>query len=337
MQKNRARFSLQFYLPFVVALAIILNIVLFYIFFRFYTVDRIVARLNEVTGMAFPIEAFADKTLMWILVGYEAGTLTALIAVLGLSVYFWVVRPLVRLNKNVNMRNLSAIHTTARLDEIGQLTNSFAHLSQDLEDERKAQLRIIASISHDIKTPLTSVLGYSERLIKKDLDDEKKRRYLSVIYEDAKVIADIVSEFDEFLLARQSASLNLKRVELSSILRMLADEYGSRLTVRAFTQSAVLADEAKLRRVFANLFNNAVKHNGRDVHVSLTIADAGDFVSFTVKDDGAGAPNDSIPYLFEPFFTTDQSRSLSGLGLSICQNIVNAHGGEISAPKQRRV
>lgn len=262
----------------------------------------------------------------------------------GVALHFRYVSPLMRLKRNINQYDPEkppAVLPAYRKDEIGQLEESFSILAKSLSDEKKIQKRIIASISHDIKTPLTSVMGYAERLIKKKIDAEKQKQYLNTIYSQAKDIEAIVSEFDGYLETSTESKLDLKPYETAFICKMLSDEYvqqlaenGIQVSVENFCEagSKIYVDMAKLRRVFANTIGNSIRHaNAEKLSIFMKAEETEKFVRFTISDNGQGVPENEIPLIFEPFYTSDKSRRVSGLGLSICQGIVNAHGGHIGA------
>jgi signal transduction histidine kinase len=265
----------------------------------------------------------------------------------GIALHFRYVRPLMRLKSNINQYDNDnanpppALPTVYRKDEIGQLEESFAALSKSLSGEKQVQKRIVASISHDIKTPLTSVMGYAERLIKKDFDPEKRKQYLNIIYSQAKDIEAIVSEFDEFIENSTESKLDLKPYGTAFICKMLSDEYVQQLSENGIqvsientceADSVINVDMPKLRRVFANIIGNSIRHaNAENLSIFIQAKETEEYVRFTIFDNGQGVPDNELPFLFEPFYTSDKSRRVSGLGLSICQSIVNAHGGRIRA------
>jgi signal transduction histidine kinase len=214
-------------------------------------------------------------------------------------------------------------------------------LMSKLDDEKAAQTRIIASISHDIKTPLTSVLGYAEFLQNPNLSEERRKKYLATIYEKAKVIQQTVIGFDDYL--SHNLELNLHR-EFVTVGRILSDaENGIRTEMwkdGLFVEFekcgceniTVYADTAKLQRVFMNAVTNSARHSGKNtITVTVSAKDNGPDVLFTVRDDGKGVKRDQLDRIFEPMYTTDTSRSVAGLGLSICKDIIESHGGSIYA------
>ncbi|OJU17715.1 MAG: hypothetical protein BGN88_00230 [Clostridiales bacterium 43-6] len=208
-------------------------------------------------------------------------------------------------------------------------------------EEKQLQNRIIASISHDIKTPLTSVLGYSERITKKELTIEKQRKYIETIYNQAKDIEAIVDEFDDYLGASLPNKGEQRNYSVNYLRKMLQDEYASQLSEQHIlflvenkceNHRAIHIDLLKLRRVFANIIGNSIRHaKVKDVKISLTTESSQGHLFFTLADNGGGVSDSDLPHIFEPFYTSDKSRRVSGLGLSICKQIIEGQDGTITA------
>lgn len=262
----------------------------------------------------------------------------------GIALYLNVkyARPITRLEKRMEQyrRDGIAVPSSERRDEIGQLENEFSHLSKSLNEEKQLQNRIIASISHDIKTPLTSVLGYTERVVGHDIPPEKQKQYLGVIYNQARDIESIVQSFDEYLLTTMPAKDQSQPYTTEYICDMLEDEYRDALEHEGVTFSvhsacddgaAVRADLFGLRRVFANIIGNSLRHGKAEkpaIRVNARCEE--DRVCFALSDNGSGVDEADLAHVFEPFYTSDQSRRVSGLGLSICKSIAERHGGTIT-------
>lgn len=253
------------------------------------------------------------------------------------------VRPILRLkDETVNfLKRGTKLQPSKRTDELGELENSFYYMTEELTEEKTKQNRIIASISHDIKTPLTSILGFSERLIKKDLDRDKQNSYLKSIYTQGKNIEAIVEDFDEYLNFSMDNSLVLKSIQVSFLHDLLQEEYMdicAEQGVVLFIENNCLEgalidiDIAKIRRVFANLIGNAIRHNtDTGLKIRIVFDQIGNEIVITVADNGSGVPEAEMPHIFEPFFTSDKSRKVSGLGLSICKQIIENHAGIIGS------
>lgn len=261
----------------------------------------------------------------------------------GLIIHFRYVTVLMKLDaKMKRYRSGDIIDMPVRSrDEIGQLQASFAELSQTLYEEKQTQNRIIASISHDIKTPLTSVLGYSERIASKQLSTERQKQYMQIIYNQAKDIASIVDEFDDYLSTTVTGAAQSQNYEVSYLCSMLEDEYSIQLGEQGIILivnnsckegTLVHVDLLKLRRVFSNIIANSLRHAGvEDLIIGVSAMAENNRVVFTLADNGHGISAADFPHIFEPFYTSDKSRRVSGLGLSICRQIVEGLGGTIEA------
>lgn len=265
-----------------------------------------------------------------------------LFLLVALTMYLVVVAPIVRLRKS--MRRYSEKgeqpERSERQDEVGKLQNAFADLTGMLACKERAEHRLIASISHDIKTPLTSVLGYSERLRSAELSPEKRRLYLDSVYEKALRIKSVVDEFDEYLDAGLRDTAPMRLLTAGELCRRLREEYeaelldaGVELHVECRCPDAqFLCNWEQLRRLFGNLIGNSIQHAGAP-HLKLRLGCSQEDhqVVFLFQDNGRGVSPELLQQIFEPLYTSDQGRKVSGLGLSICKSILKAHGGGVSA------
>jgi len=262
--------------------------------------------------------------------------------VMGTTIVLLIVAPIVRLRHTMRRYYESGQRPerTARLDEVGRLQNTFADLVGIVERKEQAERQLIASISHDIKTPLTSVMGYSERLRSADLPSEKQRQYLNSVYEKAVAIKSIVDEFDEYLDAGLRDNAPLRLMTAQTLCDLLRDEYGDELAetgaqfeLRCLCpREQFLCNWDHMRRCFGNLIGNSLQHSGADpIRLTLTCRREDEDVVFLFADNGRGVPQDMLEQIFEPLYTSDKGRKVSGLGLSICRSIVRAHGGSIRA------
>jgi signal transduction histidine kinase len=271
--------------------------------------------------------------------------IAALLALIAVVLRYGLLKPLTQLNQRMadyrqGKRNTVAV--TRRRDEFGQLSREFEQLTSALDEEKRMQDRIVASISHDIKTPLTSVMGYVERLIKGNVKDEERvRHYLQTIYDRAQSINSLVADFDGYL-ASSAQTLKLKPVSAESLCGLIREEYGDELQSEgvdfALENTAGNAmfsgDLGKMRRVFGNLIGNAVRHSTPAglLKIRISCHREGDMLRFSVGDNGVGVAPEEWEHIFEPFYTGDASRGEgSGLGLAICKSIVEAHSGRIHA------
>lgn len=276
-----------------------------------------------------------------VIIAVHAATLFAAI----ISVHFIVTKPLRSLRENVkSYKSGNRFRAVERGDEIGELYNSFSDLTGQIDAEKAAQNRIIASISHDIKTPLTSVMGYTEFLKNPNLTESRREKYINTIYEKAKDIQDTVLGFDDYLSHNLDLNLKCEFMTAGELLdraaeHMSTDALGSGVRVvrdyEACRDEQIYVDRQRLGRVFMNTVTNAVKHSGKDpVTVTLSAEKRDGGILIKITDDGIGVKKDQLEKIFEPLYTTDNSRSVAGLGLSICREIVGSHGGTIYAESE---
>lgn len=227
--------------------------------------------------------------------------------------------------------------------ELDIIQNEFVNLVDSLEEEKREQNRIIASISHDIKTPLTSIISYSDLLDDDSLSREEIVKYSVKINEKAHHIKNILGTFDEYLTSYDNKKLKLDDILVKDIVSDLITDYKVELESKniKFTVDSkcnvevVKVDVLKLKRVFSNIISNSIRYVPRNKgHISVNIFSDDGYVYFQVSDNGPGIDEKIINKVFDPFFTTDQSRKISGLGLSICKEFVEMLGGNINLYNQ---
>lgn len=222
-----------------------------------------------------------------------------------------------------------------------RIQNTFVDMVDSLEIEKDYQNQIIASISHDIKTPLTSVIGYADRLKNKNLTEDKKIKYIDKIYNKAFLIKEILEEFDDYQSCNLKETLKFDNICIKELCNNIKKDFEEELNDKKIAlkitsdcdDKAISVDVVKLRRVFSNIITNSVTHfKGKQGVINVVISYKRNFFKFEVADNGGGIANASdIKRIFEPLYTTDPSRKIPGLGLSICKQIVSAHEGRIYA------
>lgn len=265
-----------------------------------------------------------------------------LFVVAGVMLYLLIVSPIIGLRKT--MREYSEKGAlpprSLRMDEVGKLQNTFADLTGVLKAKEQSERRLIASISHDIKTPLTSVLGYSERLLSVPLSPEKRERYLHSIHDKGLAIQSIVDEFDDYLEAGLRDEAPMELLSAQALCDSLRQEYQAelldanvRLNIRCTCPRAeLICNQAHMRRYFGNLIGNSIQHSKAE-HLELDVLCRQENKELMLEfwDNGNGVPDELLQQIFEPLYTSDRGRKVSGLGLSICRSIVHAKGGTVTA------
>jgi len=215
---------------------------------------------------------------------------------------------------------------------------------QALEAQQREQRRqeLVAFLAHDLKTPLTSVLGYLE-LLRDDpsLSQEERQKYTGIALEKARRLEDLLGEFFD-MSTMDLSDIRREEVQLSLLLEQLADEFYPLFDAHDLTcvleiapHLTVEGDGDRLARVFDNVLRNAVSYSAPGAAVKLTAAQEGSFAVTRISNVGLEIPEKELSNIFRKFYRLDAARSSrtggAGLGLAIAREIVELHGGTISA------
>lgn len=274
-----------------------------------------------------------------------------IIAMIIIIVYVrrMIIFPLENLAKSIRGYNKNAFtEVNTEKNELKSLTKDFDTLTEAINEEHRKQTRIIASMSHDIKTPLTSIMGYAEQLKKEDLPRERRERYVKTIYEKSLAIKRLIENLDDYITYNDKADSSEKTLVAVKQLVSAVDSYYRDDLERVncnfviddtTTDAMIIINKSDMLRVFGNIISNSTKHQvpGRPLEILIEVSQTNYEISFKVSDNGEGVPSDQYRKIFEPLYTTDESRSksVSGLGLSICKDIIDAHSGRIYAQKSK--
>ncbi len=276
------------------------------------------------------------------LVKFQIGSICLTLLIYSAIIHIVQIKPLLKLSADMeSFRYGKVVETTKSNDEIGKCRNNFAALTRRLEREKNVQNEIIASISHDIKTPLTSVMGYAERLKKKKFSEERTQKYLDTIYSKSLAIKELVEEFDDYLGCNIRTTLKLQITSVKDLEEMLINEYQDELHSKGIEfeiekkcgdNIEFAIDMPKMRRVFGNIIGNSLKFfSDEKPRIGVTISEESKEIVLNIEDNGIGVKEEELESIFTPLYTSDASRSVAGLGLAICKQIVEAHDGKIKA------
>ena len=231
-------------------------------------------------------------------------------------------------------------------DEIGKLSKSFNMMKDQIEKTERTRRELIANISHDLRTPLTSINGFVQGMLDGIVKPEEQMSYLRIIQEETNRLINLTSDILD-LAKIESGSLSLK-VECVNIrqitgsvlssIQLKARERGIRISCNIDSQIRALADEARLKQILANILSNALKYSQMGGLIQIEAEYQEQMVLISIKDHGIGISKDDLPFIFEKFFRADRSRRTedesSGLGLSIVKNLVILNGGSIKVESE---
>lgn len=235
-------------------------------------------------------------------------------------------------------------------DEIDQLAISFNSMARRLEEANRLQVeaetarrQMIAAISHDLRTPLSSIQAMVEAIQDDVVDKETARFYLSQILDEAHGLTVLINDlFDLSQIDAGALRLQLESSPAAVLIRDALDTMQPKAIKREITLDAardcedlnVFADPSQIQRVFYNLVDNAIRYTPRGGIVRVYAVESGREVVFNIEDTGHGIDEADLPHVFDRFYRADRSRhddGGAGLGLAIARGIVEAHGGRIWA------
>lgn len=244
------------------------------------------------------------------------------------------------------------------MDEFSSMANNLNRMQikikELIDNERnseKTKNELITNIAHDLRTPLTSILGYLEILVNNEnLTEEKKKEYSKIAYEKSHKLGDLLEDlFSYTKVSLNTLTLNLTNFDIVFLLNQLIEEMYPILEKNDLSfefksnvkKLEIVADPKLISRLFENLLNNAIKYgkDGKKIFIKLYKIDNEDFY-VSIINYGNIIPKESIDKLFERFYRADESRnskiSGSGLGLAISKNIVDLHKGNIKVTSGKK-
>ena len=227
-------------------------------------------------------------------------------------------------------------------DEYRELSDTISYMVSELKSNEEKQRKFIANISHDFRSPLTSIKGYAEALKDGTIPYESKDKYLDIIGFESERLHKLTSSLLQLSsIDSGGLSLDIKSFDITKVIRTIADAFegtcrNKKITLKLqFDEPKIYvdADQARIEQVIYNLTDNAIKFSNKDSEIIMGVAVKGVKAVVRVKDFGVGIPKESINRVFERFYKSDPSRGKdkkgTGLGLSIAKEIITAHDEEI--------
>lgn len=278
-------------------------------------------------------------------------------ALLILWIYRGVMQPLGKMQlaaKNIKEGNLDFELKPTSDDELGQLCRDLEDMRKRLKDNAEEKIKydkenkeLISNISHDLKTPVTTIKGYAEGIMDGVADTpEKMERYIRTIYNKATEMNTLINELTLYTkIDTNRIPYNFNTLSVNAYFDDCAEDLAVEMESRNvefgyFNYVAdnvkIIADAEQIKRVVHNIVNNSLKYMDKPKgKINLRVKDVGDFVQVELEDNGKGIAAKDLPNIFDRFYRTDASRNSSkggsGIGLSIVKKIIEDHGGKIWA------
>jgi signal transduction histidine kinase len=225
-------------------------------------------------------------------------------------------------------------------DEIGRLAQAFNSMLNRIQALMLQMEEVTDNIAHDLRSPIARIRGIAEGMITSETSPEERLPMAGTIIDECDRLLEMINTMLDISEAEAGlARLHVEEIDIGAVVRdvcelfqPMAEEKNITLTIQLPERLCVSGDLRKLQRVLANLLDNAIKYTPAGGHVRMSVGAEETQVAVTVEDTGIGIPKEEIPHVFERFFRGEKSRSApgNGLGLTLAQAFVTAHGGRIT-------
>ncbi|MFJ7935670.1 ATP-binding protein [Sporosarcina sp. NPDC096371] len=255
-----------------------------------------------------------------------------------------LTRPLIRMKEATEKLSNGDFNVSLPVvgnDELGELSGSIQKLATDLERLKTERNEFLASIAHELSTPLTYLIGYSTIAMRQGLNEQERQHYLSIIVEESNRMKDLVknlldlAKMDETTFT-VSKELFWTRPFFEDMQRLVEPSFNMKnvqLAVRCDVDFQILADPLRLEQIVLNLLDNALKYSAEETEVTLEVYQKKEKTVIRVTDVGMGIPSEELAFIFEKLYRVEKSRSRTfggtGIGLAVVKELVEAHGGSI--------
>ena len=286
---------------------------------------------------------------------YKAGLSSLLLVMMfGIIVVYYlsirITKPMLSLNEAAKViagGNFEHRVEIVSDDEVGQLADSFNHMAESLNNYEKVRREFIANVSHDLRSPLTSMQGFLNAILDGTVPVEKQDKYLRIVLEETKRLSKLTNDIVDLSRAQESnitlecSRFDVNKLIRSNILRVEPRLNDKKLLVNAVfehQETFVFADSDKIDRVIYNLIDNAIKFSPAESKIEVETTWKDNKVIIQIQDSGPGISKEDQKFIFDRFYKADSSRGEdklgSGLGLSIVKEFLLAHGENIAVKSQ---
>jgi len=230
-----------------------------------------------------------------------------------------------------------------RRDEMGYLSGTLNYMAEQIARAEDNQRKFIANVSHDFRSPLTSVRGYLTAMIDGTIPPELSEKYLTIVLNETERLTKLTNGLLELnSLNDKGLVLTYSDFDINAVIKQTCETFGVQCERKKISFEVILsgeelfvhADKDKIQQVLYNLIDNAIKFSNSNSMIKIETTEKNDMAFISVKDSGIGIPKDSINMIFDRFYKTDLSRGKdkkgTGLGLAITKEIILAHNQNIN-------
>lgn len=227
-------------------------------------------------------------------------------------------------------------------DEIGEVSNAFNNMVDELQTMEEQRKGFVANVSHELRSPITSIAGYVQGMLDGTIPPADQQKYMRVVYDETQRLTRLIRDLLD-LSRIESGNIPMNPIDfnINEMMRRVLIKYEGRIDAKNMEVEAEFADEPclvhadvdRIEQVVSNLVDNAIKFCGQYGTLTLKTQVIGTICRVTIADDGAGIDEDDLPHVFDRFYTVDKAHTSgkgTGLGLSIVKEIIVQHGHDIT-------
>ncbi len=231
----------------------------------------------------------------------------------------------------------------ASCDEISQLASSFNYMADSLKQLEEMRTSFISDISHELRTPMTSISGFVQGIIDGTIPKEKEKEYLNIVLEESTRLWRLTNEmFEMTKMTSPKYKLSVKKFDINEVVRLCIIGAEQKIDAKMLELDVwfenetlnVLADPDAIKRVIINLLDNAIKFSFEGKTIGIRVYERNRRINFEITNYGTGISKEDLPHIFDRFYKSDKSRGRdktgAGLGLSFVKNILSLHSQNIT-------
>jgi signal transduction histidine kinase len=284
-------------------------------------------------------------TLVW------SGVMSIFIGIgVALIVSNLTVKPLKemqKLAKRISQGDYSARIGLKSRDEIGELASSLNYMAEQLTDIENMRKKLVQNVSHDLRTPLTSIKGYLELLEDESFTEEEKLKSINTIQKEVERMETIVKEITRLsIIDGKNYQLDIEKLDLNSVVKesipiisIEAEKKNIQIQIDSLQKEVfIMGDKEKVKEVIINLLDNAIKFTNEGF-IKISTSQNKNYVSLIIEDTGIGIDPEDMPHIFERFYRGEKSRSKNssglGIGLAITKELVYMQNGKIEVESKK--
>ncbi|WP_410984514.1 sensor histidine kinase [Bacillus cereus] len=303
---------------------------------------------KQITGYVhmFLDTAFLEKMILRLAHQFIIiGVLTLVLTTISVFIFSRVITfPLIKMKRATEKMlklNKPIKLGIKRNDELGSLAKTIEELSSELTYMKKERNEFLASVAHELLTPLTYMKGYAKVAKRDSLSKEEREEYLQIIEDETDSVTELVQDlFDLAQLEQHQFIIKKQKIPLQPFLERMIEKTKPALAKKLIKikfycvdNPNVCMDERRMEQVMLNLLHNAYQHSYEQSIITVRAYQNGNTFSISVQDEGEGIPQEDIPHIFDRFYRVDKSRARAtggkGIGLAVVKEIVELHSGSI--------